>query len=136
MIDVGDIESMGRPELGALWMETFRRPVPKGMSQPFLRRFLAFELQARRHGGLSSALTRQIAQAAQRKAGATGSRLQPGARLLREWNGVTHVVEVTHDGFAWRGQTWRSLTVVAREITGAHWSGPRFFGLNGKAPKK
>jgi hypothetical protein len=136
VIDIADLEGMGRPALGVLWAETFRRPVPKGMSQPFLRRFLAFELQARRHGGLSSALSRQIAQAAEPKARPTQPRLQPGARLLREWNGVTHVVEVTQDGFAWRGETWRSLTMITKEITGAHWSGPRFFGLSGKALKK
>jgi len=59
--------------------------------------------------------------------------LKPGGRLLREWNGVTHVVDVTDGGFVWKGETWRSLSAIAREITGAHWSGPRFFGLNGKA---
>lgn len=55
--------------------------------------------------------------------------------MLREWNGVTHVVEVTETGFLWNGETWRSLSAIAREITGAHWSGPRFFGLTGKATK-
>ena len=55
------------------------------------------------------------------------------ARLLREWNGVTHVVDVTEQGYRWREQTWRSLSAIAREITGAHWSGPRFFGLHGGA---
>ncbi|BDW86550.1 hypothetical protein MACH21_27270 [Roseicyclus marinus] len=59
--------------------------------------------------------------------------LKPGGRLLREWNGVTHVVEVVENGYLWNGQRWRSLSVIAREITGAHWSGPRFFGLNAKA---
>lgn len=56
--------------------------------------------------------------------------MRPGGRLLREWNGVTHVVDVIEGGFMWNGQTWRSLSAIAREITGAHWSGPRFFGLN------
>ena len=56
----------------------------------------------------------------------------PGTRLVREWNRVTHVVEVTETGATWNGQHWRSLSAVAREITGAHWSGPRFFGLTGK----
>ena len=61
--------------------------------------------------------------------------LKPGGRLLREWNGVTHVVEVTETGFLWNGETWRSLSAIARAITGTHWSGPRFFGLTGKATK-
>jgi Protein of unknown function (DUF2924) len=55
--------------------------------------------------------------------------LKAGTRLVREWRGVTHTVLVHTDGFAWNGRRYRSLTIVAREITGAHWSGPRFFGL-------
>ncbi len=56
-------------------------------------------------------------------------RLQPGARLIREWNGVSHVVEVVEAGFIWNGDRHRSLSAIARAITGARWSGPRFFGL-------
>lgn len=53
----------------------------------------------------------------------------PGDRLLREWNGKTHVVDVTDDGYLHDGRIYRSLTAIARQITGVHWSGPRFFGL-------
>ncbi len=58
-------------------------------------------------------------------------RAQPaaGTRLVREWNGRMHVVEVTENGFVWDGKSYRSLSAIARRITGAHWSGPRFFGL-------
>jgi hypothetical protein len=55
--------------------------------------------------------------------------LRPGTRLVREWRGVTHMVLIHADGIEWRGQRYRSLTIVARKITGARWSGPRFFGL-------
>jgi Protein of unknown function (DUF2924) len=55
--------------------------------------------------------------------------LRPGTRLVREWRGVTHMVLIHADGIEWRGQRYRSLSVVARKITGARWSGPRFFGL-------
>ena len=55
--------------------------------------------------------------------------LRPGTRLAREWRGVTHMVLIHADGIEWRGQRYRSLSVVARKITGARWSGPRFFGL-------
>ena len=55
--------------------------------------------------------------------------LKLGTRLVREWRGVTHTVLIHADGIEWRGQRYRSLSVVAREITGARWSGPRFFGL-------
>ena len=55
--------------------------------------------------------------------------LRPGTRLVREWRGVTHIVLIHADGIEWRGQRYRSLSLVARKITGARWSGPRFFGL-------
>lgn len=55
--------------------------------------------------------------------------LKPGSRLVREWNGVVHRVDVAEGGFIWNGQTLKSLSAVARAITGARWSGPRFFGL-------
>ena len=53
----------------------------------------------------------------------------PRTRFIREWNGQTIAIEVTEDGFAWNDKIWRSLSEIAREVTGAHWSGPRFFGL-------
>ena len=58
--------------------------------------------------------------------------MKVGTRLVREWNGQTHTVLVHADGVEWRGKRYRSLSIVAREITGAHWSGPRFFGLRSK----
>ena len=60
-------------------------------------------------------------------------RLKPGAKLVREWRGKTHDVLVLEDGFQWRGQRGRSLSAIAREISGTHWSGPRFFGLQAEA---
>ena len=62
-------------------------------------------------------------------------RLRPGARLIREWGGGTYEVLVAEDGFSWRSENWRSLSVIAREITGARWSGPRFFGIYKAAAK-
>ncbi|MDQ2954455.1 MAG: DUF2924 domain-containing protein, partial [Pseudomonadota bacterium] len=59
--------------------------------------------------------------------------LKAGTRLVREWRGVTHTVLVHTDGVEWNGRRYRSLTIVAREITGTHWSGPRFFGLRTRA---
>ena len=55
--------------------------------------------------------------------------IKPGTRLLRSWDGKTHEVIVTPQGYLWRGQTWKSLSRIAREITGTSWSGPTFFGL-------
>lgn len=129
MILLADLEAMDRKDLARLWAEFFKGDVPASMSQLMQRRFLAFEMQARAAGGLPAALVarlERIAMGEERKASPTA---KPGGRLLRAWNGVTHVVDVLPDGYLWNGTRHRSLTAIARAITGAHWSGPRFFGL-------
>ncbi len=105
--------------------------VPSGL----LRRLLAQRLQEKRHGSLPAMVVREL----ERASGAARPcaepppqpriSLTPGTRLIREWNGQTIAVEVTDTGFVWNDQIWRSLSEIAREVTGAHWSGPRFFGL-------
>ena len=97
------------------------------------------KLQENAFGGLSKAILRKLQTSAPTDALAAKKRrprpsFKPGTRLVREWHGVTHTVVILADGVEWRGQRYRSLSVVAREITGAHWSGPRFFGLNGARP--
>ncbi len=61
------------------------------------------------------------------------TRIAPGMRLIREWNGSSHVVEVVDGGFVWNGKRYGSLSAIARAITGARWSGPRFFALTSDA---
>src|ERR1700688_2152848 len=87
------------------------------------------------YGGLSTATARKLEQAAADPPGRGATKpaspisLRLGTRLVREWRGVTHMVLIHADGIEWRGQRYRSLSLVARKITGARWSGPRFFGL-------
>ena len=59
-------------------------------------------------------------------------KLTPGTRLVRDWHGVGHTVIVLESGFEYDGKHWKSLTAIAKVITGAHWNGPRFFGLTGR----
>ena len=93
---------------------------------------LAQHLQERRFGGLSATVVREL-ECARRSDAAPSQRqavpLTSGAQLVREWNGQIIAVEVRADGFWWKDRLWRSLSEIAREVTGAHWSGPRFFGL-------
>lgn len=126
MTEVADLETMDRAALVAAWSDVFDAPVPKGLSRPLLRRFLAIEIQSRRHGRLPVRVRKGLAREA--TAPKTPA-VRLGGRLVREWNGVTHVVEATETGYAWNERSYRSLSAIAREITGAHWSGPRFFGL-------
>ncbi|MGH9806385.1 MAG: DUF2924 domain-containing protein, partial [Terriglobia bacterium] len=96
---------------------------------------IAYRIQELRYGGLSKATRRKLAALVEaRGSGAElaledAQRIRAGARLVREWNGRTHTVTAEEGGFTYAGRTYRSLSAVAREITGARWSGPRFFGL-------
>jgi len=128
-----EIETLDRAALIAAWAEVFGTPVPKRLSSPFLRRFLAFELQARERGGLPKGFVSKLTKAARDEQSTASPELKTGGRLIREWNGVTHVVDVVNGGFLWNGQHFSSLSPIARAITGARWSGPRFFGLKRSA---
>ena len=115
-----------------------KNSAPPRLSRDLLLRAVAYELQAEAFGGLSAQALRRISMA-EGKAGDTleapecpQARLSSGARLVREWHGRTHSVEVLENGFLFEGQTYRSLSEIARRITGSHWSGPRFFGLTRK----
>ena len=130
---VTELEVMDRAALIDAWSEIFDTPVPKRLSSPFLRRFLAFEIQARQFGGLPKGFAEKLARAANEKVDTKSAALKPGGRLIREWNGVTHAVDVVEGGFIWDGQRFASLSPIASAITGARWSGPRFFGLKRSA---
>jgi hypothetical protein len=110
--------------------EEWRRligPPPKLRSVKLLQLHLAWRLQAHAWGELDAELRRALRNGGGLQQERSG--LHPGARLTREWLGIRHEVEVTDDGFTYRGETYRSLSKVARLITGARWNGPRFFGL-------
>jgi hypothetical protein len=111
---------------------------PLGLSRDLIIRGLADKLQQRALGGPSRALQRRLRTlAAEFEKGARSFDpdivLKTGATLVRQWRGHTHTVLAREDGFEYDGQRYRSLTVIAERITGAHWSGPRFFGLGKRA---
>ena len=128
------LEIADRADLLDLWGSLIGSPAPKNLSAPFLRRALAFELQCQAHGGPKARTLDDLGRIA---AGcvahvSVGTRLRPGAKLVREWQGRTWTVEVIEGGFLMGGERYVSLTALARKITGARWSGPRFFGLTEK----
>jgi hypothetical protein len=122
---------MNRGELARLWSSLFGGAVPPNMSQGLQRRFIAQELQIRAAGDLPSSAAARLDRIAAGKERASTPTLQPGGRYLRQWNGTTHIVDVVKDGYLWNGARHRSLSAIARAITGTRWSGPRFFGLTG-----
>jgi hypothetical protein len=111
---------------------------PLGLSRDLIIRGLADKLQERAHGGPSRELLRRLQTlAGELEKGALSFNpsivLKTGATLVRQWRGRTHTALVREDGFEYEGRRYRSLTVIAEQITGAHWSGPRFFGLTKRA---
>jgi len=119
------------------WAGRYGRPPPRSLSRRLLAYAAAYDIQARIYGGLKPALRRKLLQlgAKKRDPGKPAKTRKPqamppaGSRLVRKWHGRSHTVEVTDRGFLYAGQLYRSLSQVARAITGARWSGPRFFGL-------
>ena len=121
------LATMSSAHLREHWTKVTGKAVPR-VSPAMLRLALAYELQAKAHGGLSRATQRTLAQLGTAKT--RTSPALPGMRLVREWNGVVHVVTVDDDGVVmWNDRSWRSLSEVARAITGTRWSGPAFYGL-------
>ena len=121
------IEDLDRPGCLSRWREVFDRSPPKYLSPQFMRRVLIWETQNQVLGGVSAKTTRRLKQFASGKTAPTIAK--PGSHLVREWNGRTYQVEVVDEGYIMDGRTWRSLSAIARHITGARWSGPRFFGV-------
>ena len=122
-------------ELRLAWRQLHRTGPPQGLSRDLLIRALAHQLQERAAGGASRALQRRLQTLAgefEKKSDSFDPSIvpKPGTTLVRQWRGHAHTVLVREDGFEYEGQHYRSLTVIAERITGAHWSGPRFFGLN------
>ncbi len=130
------LESMDPAALRAEWRRLYRVEPPKRVARELLMLGVGWKIQEQAFGGVRGTTRRMLAELSktlERDGDVTRSRvmrLKPGAKLIREWHGKSHTVVVLEDGFEWRGKPWRSLSVIARTITGMHWSGPRFFGLS------
>ncbi len=121
------LTTMSSAQLRDAWRALRTSPVPL-VSPSMLRLALGYELQAQALGGLSRVSQQRLAQLGSAKTVTQAAR--PGTRLIREWNGTAHIVTIGEDGvIRWNDREWRSLSEVAREITGTRWSGPAFFGL-------
>ena len=128
------LPDLPREELKTRWTELYDTPCPQKMSRKLLRYAIAYRLQEDVYGGLDKKTLRLLKKAAANLAAGKpvipdGPKIKPGTRLLREWHGTTHEVIVLEHSVQYRNESWPSLSAVAREITGARWSGPRFFGL-------
>lgn len=131
---IARLRSLTSAELRSEWVATSPVPAPN-VGTALLRRLLAQRIQEKRLGGLPAMVVRELERAAAGPVAVavpTRITVSPGARLIREWQGRTIAVLTTDTGFIWEEREYRSLSQIAREVTGAHWSGPRFFGLTGR----
>lgn len=142
------LETMPPADLKKEWARLYGAPAP-ALSADLLRLGTAYRLQEQWLGGLSREAKSILRQAARARAAASAGadagavertaatrgrhpvprKLTPGTRLVRDWHGVGHTVTVLEQGFAYDGKEWRSLSAIAKAITGGHWNGPRFFSL-------
>ncbi len=120
-----------RKELVEKWTKIYGAVPPKGLSRTTLELAIAYDEQAKKYGGLPKETEQLLLRIAKEdKVDLTlPQKLKPGARLVREWKGKAHVVDIIESGYLWQDKVYKSLSEIAREITGARWSGPRFFGL-------
>ena len=135
---IDSLDALPVNELKALWLEAWGNPSPKGARRRLLMLGIAWRWQAEARGGFRPETARRLAaleKGARRAAGvgktdvAAAARPRPGARLLRDGRGARHEVHVTHTGYLWQGQSFGSLSSVAKAITGVNRNGPAFFGL-------
>jgi len=136
--EIASLLGRSTQELRLAWRKLHRTEPPLGISRDLLIRGLAYDLQHRADGGPNLRLRRRLqtlAAASEKGARSVGPGvvLKAGSTLVRQWRGHTHTVLAREDGFEYEGQHYRSLTVIAERITGAHWSGPRFFGVTKRA---
>jgi Protein of unknown function (DUF2924) len=132
--EIAGLADRATHELRLVWRKLYRREPSLGLSRDLMIRAMANKMQERAYGGPSPSMKRRLNTLAGELE--KGSSLfdpsvvpKTGARLVRQWRGRTHTVLVLDDGFEYEGERHRSLTMIADRITGAHWSGPRFFGM-------
>lgn len=134
---IRQLQTFSRQQLLGLWRRVYGRNPPTGLRRELLVPFLAYKIQENRFGGLKPAARAELRRIARELAGNSGCgkrfvrpKAKSGTRLLRPWRGAMHEVIVTNSGYEYRGTGYRTLSEIARKITGTRWSGPAFFGLN------
>jgi hypothetical protein len=137
--DIADLSKAGIRKLRERWKNLYGKPPCGGLGRSCLIRAIAYRLQEKAFGGLKPSTRRLLVRVAEEAAVRSSPKSPPvrkaeaGTILVREWQGNAHRVTVLGDGVSFNGKRYRSLSEVAREITGSRWSGPRFFGLRTSA---
>ena len=138
---VAQLQSFSRTQLLELWQKLYHKTAPQGIRRELLIPFLAYRIQEKAYGGLKPStrselrrIARELEKSKDSPKFKVRSRAKTGTRIYREWRGETHEVTVSGAGYEYRGLAFRSLSQIARKITGVQWSGPAFFRLNNARP--
>jgi hypothetical protein len=132
---IAKLPNLNKAQLLPIWAENFKTPPPPKLRKELMVPILAYRMQEREYGGLSHSARNRLKEIAAslstRKPAQLESDSAPetGTKLIRSWRGEVHEVLATGSGYVYRGQTYSSLSKIAREITGTRWSGPLFFGV-------
>jgi hypothetical protein len=138
-----EIESLRDQDVATLrrnWTAHFGTDPPIWISRTLLIQTLAYRMQEKAFGELKKSIRRELIRLATEFqstgliSSAVTAGIKPGTKLIREWRGKVHEIEVLTNGFSWSGRRYRTLSEIARAITGTRWSGPRFFGLETAKP--
>lgn len=129
--EIERISGLDLASVRALWRATFKKEPPGALTRDLLVRQLAWHIQEKAFGGHDTATLKLLDAYGRQDADKVVlfRRLKPGTSVVREYQGVRHIVTISEGGFVWQGKTYDSLSAIAREITGSRWNGPRFFGL-------
>lgn len=119
---LAELMAMDRRALMLRWQKVFDHPAPLNSREMLMRQALGWKIQADAQGGLTGSHRRQLRKG-------PSQLLVAGSRLIRVWQGETHQVMVLEQGYSYAGKHWKSLSAIARAITGTPWSGPVFFGI-------
>jgi hypothetical protein len=139
--EIAGLADLSLHALRGRWQALYGNPAPRSLRRDLLIRAIAYQLQVKAFGGLSAVTKRklrEIALAAREgrfEPALIGPRVKPGTRLIRVWQGETHSVLVLDEGFEWKGTRYRSLSLIAKTITGTNWNGWTFFGVKRGSPR-
>jgi hypothetical protein len=136
-VQIAKLRTLSRQQLLDMWQKLYRRAAPNGIRRELMVPFLAYRIQENAFGGLKPAVRKELGRLARHLKNPTAAtepflrpKIKVGTRMIRQWRGETHEVAVTLPGYEYRGASYKSLSEIARKITGTRWSGPAFFGLN------
>ena len=141
--EIAELPTLNRAQLQAKWRLVLKQSAPSHLRKQLLVPLLAYKMQEQALGGLRPEVKRrlhELADSFQSRPGQASAKLaspvltKPGTRLIRQWQGETHSVTVSVQGFEYKGESYKSLSQIARLITGTRWSGPLFFGLKQEKP--